>query len=83
MSSAKHPSRPRDPNQLAKLIADIATGEQVDRLMTDDGRDVAAVMMGRLGGLKGGRARADALSAERRSEIAQRAAAARWAKGSR
>lgn len=71
-------SRPRDPNQLAKLIADIATGETVDPLTLDDGRDLAAVMMGRRGGLKGGRARADSLTPERRREIAQRAAAARW-----
>lgn len=78
MSDSTRLSRPRDPNQLAKLIADIATGEQVDRLVTDDGRDLAAVMMGRLGGLKGGTARRDALSPERRSEIAKKAAAARW-----
>ena len=80
MSDSKRPSRPRDPNQLAKLITEIATGEQMSRLVTDDGRDLAAVMMGRRGGLKGGRARAESLSAERRSEIAQRAAAARWGK---
>ncbi len=82
MTETKRLARPRDPNQLAKLIADIATGEQTDRLITDDGRDLAAVMMGRLGGLKGGRARAQALTPERRSEIAHKAAAARWgAKG--
>ena len=78
MTDSKRLSRPRDPNQLAKLIADIATGEASDRLMTDDGRDLAAVMMGRLGGLKGGRARAAALSMERRREIASKAAQARW-----
>lgn len=78
MADPTHPSRPRDPNQLAKLIADIATGQQVDRLVTEDGRDVAAVMMGRLGGIKGGAARRDALSPERRSEIAKKAAVARW-----
>lgn len=72
--------RPRDPNQLAKLITEIATGETDDRLLTDDGRDLAAVMMGRLGGLKGGRARAVKLTAERRSEIARKAAATRWNK---
>lgn len=74
------PKRPRDPNQLAKLIADIATGEVSDSLVTDDGRDLAAVMLGRRGGLKGGRARAAMLSPERRSEIAKKAAAARWGK---
>lgn len=80
MTDSKRIPRPRDPNQLAKLITDIATGETDDRLLTDDGRDLAAVMMGRLGGLKGGRARAAKLSPERRSEIAKSAAAARWGK---
>ena len=80
MTDSYRLKRPRDPNQLAKLIADIATGETDDRLVTDDGRDLAAVMMGRLGGLKGGKARAASLSSERRSEIAKRAAAARWSK---
>ena len=78
MSESTRTPRPRDPNQLAKLIADIATGEQTDRLMTGDGRDLAAVMMGRLGGLKGGRARAKALPPERRQEIARAAALVRW-----
>jgi hypothetical protein len=72
--------RPRDPNELAKLVVDIASGESPDPLRTPDGRDLAAVLLGRRGGLKGGRARADALSPERRSEIALKAAAARWAK---
>lgn len=80
MTESKRIARPRDPNELAKLIADIATGEIDDRPTTDDGRDLAAVMLGRRGGLKGGKARADALSPERRREIAKRAAAARWSK---
>jgi hypothetical protein len=78
MSESKRIPRPRDPNQLAKLIADIAMGQTDNRLVLDDGRDLAAVMMGRLGGLKGGKARADALSPERRQEIARKAAIARW-----
>jgi hypothetical protein len=65
------------------LIAEIATGEQPDRLVTDDGRDLAAVMLGRLGGLKGGKARAASMSSERRSEIARKAAETRWSKGPR
>lgn len=73
-------TRPRDPNQLAKLIADIATGDKADPLVTDDGRDLAAVLLGRRGGLKGGKARAARLSADRRSEIARAAAQARWGK---
>ena len=79
MGESKHLRRPRDPNQLAKLIADIATGER-DDLVMDDGRDMAAVLLGRRGGLKGGKARAEALSAEERSAIARLAAQRRWAK---
>ena len=47
---------------------------------TDDGKNPAAVALGRLGGLKGGAARAKKLSARRRSEIAKKAAQARWKK---
>lgn len=80
MTDTKHPRRPRDPNELAKLITDIATGETEDRVLDENGRDLAAVLLGRRGGLKGGKARAESLSPERRQEIAQRAAAARWGK---
>jgi hypothetical protein len=80
MTDSKRTPRPRDPNPLAKLIADIATGEQDDRILTEDGRDLQAVLLGRRGGLKGGRARAATLSPERRAEIARKAAAARWSK---
>lgn len=69
--------RPRDPNQLAKLIVDIATGE-VEDTPEDAGKDPAAVALGRKGGLKGGNARAAKLTAEQRSESARRAAKARW-----
>ena len=72
-----NPKRPRDPNQLAKLIADIATGE-VTETKTDDGKDPAAVALGRKGGLKGGAARAKKLTAEQRSAIAKKAATTRW-----
>jgi hypothetical protein len=54
---AKHPKRPRDTNHLAKFIADMATGEIQDK--TDDGKNPAAVALGRMGGLKGGKARAE------------------------
>lgn len=74
---AKTPKRPRDPNQLAKLIADIATGDAKDD-KPDDGKDPAAVSLGRKGGLKGGKARAKKLTAKQRSEIAKKAAKARW-----
>jgi hypothetical protein len=69
--------RPRDPNQLAKLIVDIATGE-VEDTPVDDGKNPAAVELGRKGGLKGGRARAAKMTPEERSEAARRAAQARW-----
>jgi len=68
----KGPKRPRDPAQLAKLIVDIATGEVEDR--EPSAKEVRA----RKGGLKGGPARARALTPEQRSEIARTAAAARW-----
>lgn len=72
----KHPKRPRDPNQLAKSIIDIATGEKPDRDPTpeEQGKDPAAVALGK----KGGKARADAMTPERRAEIAKKAASKRW-----
>lgn len=76
---AKNPKRPRDTNQLAKLIADIATGEVIET-KTDDGKDPAAVALGRKGGLKGGKARAKTLTPEQRADIARKAAEARWKK---
>ncbi|HEY3848029.1 MAG TPA: hypothetical protein VGL95_13055 [Acetobacteraceae bacterium] len=69
--------RPRDPLQLGKLIVDIATGQVVDEV--DDGKNAAAAELGRIGGLKGGKARAKKLTAARRSEIARAAAKARHA----
>lgn len=70
------PKRPRDPNQLAKSIIDIATGEKPDRDPTpeEQGKDPAAVAMGK----KGGKARADSLTSEKRTQIARKAAAKRW-----
>lgn len=67
----------RDVNQLAKFIADRATG-QSEPEKPDQGKDPAAVSLGRRGGLKGGKARAKKLSAKKRSAIAKQAAAARW-----
>ena len=69
--------RPKDSNQLAKLVVDIATGEAEDQ-EPDDGKDPAAVALGRKGGLKGGKARAKSMTPEQRSAAAQRAARARW-----
>jgi hypothetical protein len=77
----KHPKRPRDPAQLAKLMVDIATGEVEDAPNpVDEGKDPSAVSLGRRGGLIGGHARAEKLGKERRAEIARRAAEVRWKK---
>lgn len=69
--------RPRDPISLAKLIGDIATG-QVDDAQPDDGKNPAAVALGKRGGAKGGIARRNALSADERRQIAKKAARTRW-----
>ena len=76
LSGMQKPKRPRDPNQLGKLIVDLSVGEADDsKNMPDDrGKDPAAMALGR----KGGKARAASLSKKRRSEIATRAASARW-----
>lgn len=71
--------RPSDTNQRAKSIVDLATGESEDTPTPEQARSIAA-QLGRLGGLKGGKARAASLSAKRRSEIAKAAAKARWHK---
>lgn len=68
---SKRAKRPRDTNQLAKFIVDVATGEAEDRAPEKaEGQ--------RRGGLKGGKARADKLSPEERHAIAKKAANARW-----
>jgi hypothetical protein len=71
---AKTPKRPRDPNQLAKMIVDIATGEESDPEETSFTKRASKA------GAKGGPARAAALSDEERSNIASLAASARWRK---
>lgn len=73
--SRKH--RPADLNALAASIVADSVDEDKDE-PADDGKDPAAVALGRRGGLKGGRARAAELTAEQRSDIAKKAAAARW-----
>lgn len=72
----KHPKRPRDPAQLAKLMIDIASGEVEDREPTpeEQGKDPAAAALGR----KGGVARAAKMSQKARSAAAKKAAKARW-----
>jgi hypothetical protein len=83
MIDKKRIPRPRDPIELGKLIGDILTGQVEDRAPTpkqDPGKDPAAVALGRKGGLKGGRARADSLSESERKRIASAAAKKRWEK---
>jgi hypothetical protein len=70
--------RPADLNRLAASILADATSEEPEP-DPYEGKNPAAVELGRQGGLKGGRARAEKLTPERRSEIAKKAAAARWA----
>jgi hypothetical protein len=72
-----HPKPPTDPNQLAKSIIDMATGQQPSPV---DTRDPAAVELERNGGLEGGAARAASVTPERRAEIAKKAAATRGKK---
>jgi hypothetical protein len=66
---------PTDPNQRAKKILDLATGEKPEVT-----KNPAAVSLGRLGGLKGGKARASSLTPEQRKAIAEKAAQSRWGK---
>jgi hypothetical protein len=66
-----------DVNQLATNLIDAISGD-VSKEEPDSGKNPAAVALGRLGGLKGGKARAQKLSAKRRKEIALKAAKARW-----
>lgn len=70
----KRSSKPTDPNELAGAIVAEPTEEEEPR------KNSAAVELGRLGGKKGGPARAKKLTKKRRSEIARKAARARWAK---
>jgi len=63
-----------DINQLAASIVEKATGEPIRE------KNPAAVALGRLGGLKGGKARAEKLSPKKRKEIARKAAVSRWSK---
>jgi hypothetical protein len=64
--------KPRDVNALAKAIVSEATDDPTE------GKDPAAVALGRRGGLKGGKARAAKLTPEQRSQAAKKAAQARW-----
>ena len=80
---------PRDPNSLAARIVAMSTEQSEPNLSAiepaakpaatpDKEKNPAAVALGRLGGLKGGKARSEMLSKERKSEIAKAGATARW-----
>ncbi len=75
----KRSRMPRDTNQLAHKVLQMAIGEDVEpEKPPDDGKDPAAVALGRKGGLIGGKARWEGVSKRKRSEIARKAAKARW-----
>ena len=86
--NSRSEARPRDPNQLAFRIVQEATGQVpkydplAEQKPVDPSKNPHAVALGRLGGLKGGTARAASLSPRKRSQIAAKAAAARWGKKS-
>jgi len=71
----KGEKRPADVNARAVMVAKIATGE-IDDSPADDGKDPAAKALGK----KGGTARAESMTMERRVEIAKKAAEKRWGK---
>lgn len=79
VAKKKTVKRPSDQNQLAKVLVDELTG-QVEPSKNSPGKNPAAVALGRLGGLKGGKARAKKMTAEERSASARKAAKARWGK---
>ncbi len=68
---------PRDLNQLASKLTKIATGEE-EKPDENEGKNPAAVALGRLGGKKGGKARAEKLTPKQRKKIAKKVVASRW-----
>jgi hypothetical protein len=75
----KRSSTTSDVNEIARRIVDTATGNPITEEPMPE-KNQAAVALGRLGGLKGGKARAEKLSPQKRKKIASDAAKARWAK---
>lgn len=78
----KRSSKQKDTQQLARSVLDqiVPDAEAQPAEPEPPKKNPAAVALGRLGGMKGGKARAEKLSAKKRSEIAKKAAAARWKK---
>lgn len=84
----KRSRKRQDFSQLAKAIVGQATGQDAPDEETlaeavDSGKNPAAVALGRLGGLKGGKARWEGTTKKQRSEAGRKAARARWAKAKR
>jgi hypothetical protein len=80
-SKPKRPGTPHDFTVIARRVVEQAIGEKLDGSPLDnpdEGKNPAAVALGKLGGAKGGKARAQALSPTKRSRIAKKAATARW-----
>ena len=80
-STPKRKGTPHDFTVAARRVVEQAIGEKLDGSPLNDpndGKNPAAVALGRLGGAKGGRARADALTPAKRKAIAKKAAQARW-----
>lgn len=75
---AKKSKKPRDTNSMAAAIVAQSTDPDDEGQDPYEGKNPAAVELGRLGGQKGGKARAESLTAEERSAIAKKAAQARW-----
>ncbi len=74
----KRSSKGKDINQLAASVVAEATGQDQPQSEPKKEKNPAAVALGKLGGLKGGKARAANLSAKRRKEISKKAAQVRW-----
>jgi hypothetical protein len=82
-SKTKTPKKPpADPVLFAKSVMENIIGEKWDRPKAEPGRvkNLAAVALSKLGASKGGKARAESLTAKQRSKIAKKAAKARWKK---
>lgn len=74
-------TRSKDENVVAKSVIDAIIEETESEIVSEPPqKNPAAVLLGRLGGLKGGKARAEKLSSEEKTEIAKKAAKARWNK---
>jgi hypothetical protein len=78
--SKTRPPRPRDMNQLARRIVDLSVGDAIEEEPIEREKNPHAVALGRLGGQRGGKARAERLAPAKRSEIARVAARSRWNK---